>query len=63
MLTYLVIHTGTVKRYLHDAARPWAVIRFYGEHAQCIGRYSTCKAAGAARRAAERYENLESINA
>jgi len=63
MSTYLLIHTGTVKQYLHDAARPWMLLRiddYRGEQfTHCLGRYSSCKAAGAARRAAVKYDQDE----
>jgi hypothetical protein len=60
---FIVVHTGTVRRYLHDAARPWALIRVDNwqgaETTHCLGRWSTCKAACAAQRSAVRYEQDE----
>jgi hypothetical protein len=31
--------------YVHDAARPWAVLRDVGHREICVGRYPTIKAA------------------
>lgn len=33
--------------YVHDAARPWAVLRDVGHREICVGRYSTAKSAKA----------------
>lgn len=49
---YRVIHTGVTNatgpaglRYVHDAARPWAVLKTVGTREFCAGRYSQEKLA------------------
>lgn len=50
---YRVIHTGASVPgphgfvYMHDAARPFAVLRDVGRREICVGRYSTITAAKA----------------
>jgi hypothetical protein len=43
-MTYTVIHTGRVRGFVNDAARPWALVRVDGGE-RCLGRYTTRKAA------------------